>query len=97
MPDEHDRAVGLVDRGDDRVDVVTQPDAAAIGVRRLEARQRERAHLVTCLFEHGPHVAPRRAVEPEAGDQHDVHTATLRGTRQRDDAVRRTGAGGRGC
>jgi hypothetical protein len=32
----------LVDRGDDRVDVVAQPDAGAIGLRRLEAGRRQR-------------------------------------------------------
>jgi hypothetical protein len=37
VPDEHDRLISLVDRGDDRGDVVAQPDTGAIGVCRLEA------------------------------------------------------------
>jgi len=44
VPDEHDRPVGLVDGGGDRVDVVAQPDAATIGICRLKAGKRERAH-----------------------------------------------------
>jgi hypothetical protein len=51
VPDEHDGRVGVVEGGDDRVDVVTQPDAAAIGICRLESRRRERAHPVAGTFE----------------------------------------------
>jgi len=76
VPDEHDLAVGRGDGVDgraDRVDVVAQGDPRAVGVRGLHTGQRERVGAVTRLLEDGNDLLPRRSVEPEAGNQDDVH------------------------
>ena len=80
VPDEHDLAVGRVDgvdRLDDRVDVVAQGDLGAVGVLRLHAGQRERVRAVPGLLEGGHDLVPRRAVEPETGNQDDVHARSV--------------------
>ncbi len=75
VPDKHDLPGGWVDGvdgRDDRVDVVAQGDPGAVGVRGLHAGQRERVGAMARLFEDGHDLFPRRAVEPEAGNQDDV-------------------------
>src|ERR687897_3694167 len=76
VPDEYHLAVGRVegvDHLDNRIDVVTQSDLGALGVFRLHTGQRERMRAVPRLLEGGNDLVPRRAVEPETGNQNDNH------------------------
>jgi hypothetical protein len=80
VPDEHDLAAGRVDgvdRLDHGVDVVAQGDLRSVGVLRLHAGQRERLHAVPGLPEGGDDLVPGRGVEPETGNQDDVHSPRL--------------------
>jgi hypothetical protein len=73
VPDEDDGAVVQgVDQRDDGVDLVPQGDCRPVGVP-LHAGKRDGVRTVARLLEDGHDVVPRRAVEPETGDQHDVH------------------------
>jgi hypothetical protein len=77
---EHDLAAGWVQRVDhlnDRGEVVAQGDLGAVGVVGLHAGQRERVGAVPGLLQGGNDLVPRRAVEPETGDQDDVHGPRL--------------------
>jgi hypothetical protein len=78
VPDKHDRLRQGVDHGDDRVDVIAQADGGAVGVARLHAGKGEGVHGVPRLAQGFGHVVPRRAVEPESGNENDVHAATIR-------------------
>jgi hypothetical protein len=74
VPDEDDRAVAQgVDQRNHGVDLVAKGDAGTVGVPRLHAGQRHGVRTVARLLEDGRHLVPRRAVEPETGDEHDVH------------------------
>src|ERR671912_382096 len=94
MPDQHDVAIGGVDRRDDRVDVVAQRDAGSVGVPGLHARQGERPGPVPRLLEHGDDGIPGRGIEPQAGDEDHLHGREA--NRYRPGAVLMSGAPGRG-
>ena len=80
MPDDRNRPRSLVDHRDHRVDVVSQTDATPIRIFRLEAGQRERTNLMASPLERRCDLVPRRGVEPETGDQDDVHARMLPAT-----------------
>src|SRR5690606_6454813 len=61
------------------VDVVAQPDARPVSRHRLETRQRERLDAMTRGPEAGRDAVPRRRVEPEPGNEDDVHVTYGRG------------------
>jgi hypothetical protein len=76
VPDEHHLATGPVhgvDRRDHRVDVIAQGDLGPVGVPRFQTGQRERVRAVPGPLEGGHDLLPGRAVEPETGNQDDVH------------------------
>jgi hypothetical protein len=77
VPDEHHRIGKRVDNRDHRVDVVTKADARTVGLARLEPRERERVHGVAGVSEWYGNLVPRCAVEPEAGDQNDIHASRI--------------------
>src|SRR5690606_13580663 len=64
---------GPVDRGDDRVDHVLGRDAGAVGVAGLHAGQGHRLGAVSARLQRWGHLRPGRAVEPEPGNEDEVH------------------------
>ena len=54
-----------------RLDVVRQRDPRAVGVRRLEAGQGDRGHVVAVVAEACGDLVPRPCPEPEPGDEDD--------------------------
>src|SRR5690606_3029924 len=81
VPHQHDRTICGVDRPDHRVDVVTQCDTRPVRIDRLETGKRHRAWRVARAGEYRRHLVPRSAVEPEPGNEDDVHARKLeRGT-----------------
>ncbi len=77
MADEDDRFVGRIYAGDDGVHVVTQRDATPVGIQRLQPGQGERFDRMSRLLERGDHSVPRGGIEPEAGNEDDLHELTL--------------------
>ena len=57
--------------------VVAQGDLGAVGVLRLHAGQRQRPHAVPLLPRRGPGRRWTRGVEPETGNQDDIHDPGL--------------------
>ncbi len=77
VSDDHDIAVDLIDCGDRGVDPVRDADIGGGGRGLAEPWHGEGVHAMPCPFESGDHVVPARGVEPESGDEDDVHEPTL--------------------
>ena len=77
MPDQHRGGVERVEGSGDGIHVVLEGDAGAVGVARLETGKRQGVDGVAGVAQRGGHLVPRVAVEPETGDEHDVHALTV--------------------
>jgi hypothetical protein len=73
VADQHHGRRQRIDRGDNRVNMVAQADVRAVGIARLETGKSERVNGVPGIPEWFGHVVPRGAIEPEAGDEKEVH------------------------
>ena len=67
------RRIEGVDHCDNRLDMVAQCDLGSVRLSRLHTGQCERISVMSCLPEGGHDLVPRRAVEPQTGNQNDVH------------------------
>ena len=77
VPDQHYGTAGRVarvDGGNHRTDVIFESNTAPIGLLRFHSGQRDRMGLVSGLLENGNDLLPRGPVEPQSGDEDDVHT-----------------------
>ena len=71
-------AVQGIQSPDDGIDVSPQADVRPCCILRLQARECEGVDGVSGFLEGGDHLIPRRCVQPETGNQDDVHAGTLR-------------------
>ena len=77
VADEDHRLVDCVDGRHDRIDVVAQADPRPRCVGRLQSGQRERVDAMPRSDQRRGDLRPRGRVQPESGNQNDVHAGIL--------------------
>ncbi len=77
-----------IDHGNHRVDVNSKADVCAVRVAGLKTSKGERVNRVSGVLQWPGHFVPRRAIEPEAGDEDDIHASRIRGTARQASGAR---------